>query len=359
MRTGLIAAILSTNALAQPDPSGIDFVTIGAPGNPAYSGPDSNNTATGRGSVPYEYRLGRTEVTSAQWLEFYNAFWGRAPHLSLPLRWGGTPTGNPETPFRLTNSGSGLWPAGGMTWRTSAMFVNWLNNDKRTDIAAVMNGAYDVSTFGFDDAGRFTDQQQRTPGARYWLPTYDEWMKGAYYDPNHGGTGIGGWWWNNTNGTNIDPVYGPPGIGQGNAGFDLPSEGHYRIPLMSYPTTVTPWGLLDVSGGVGEFTESVLHINNIFYREYYGSSWSRFGVRSDRIYTRSATQPHLHPINVGLRVASVVPAPHAFLVIAAGFAVLTYRRVRSVSVETRHEKYAVARAHRARAGPSRPCVGRR
>ncbi|MBL9002355.1 MAG: hypothetical protein JNK25_14585, partial [Phycisphaerae bacterium] len=74
MRTGLIAAILSTNALAQPDPSGIDFVTVGAPGNPAYSGPDVNQTVTGRGSVPYEYRLGRTEVTTAQWMEFYEAF---------------------------------------------------------------------------------------------------------------------------------------------------------------------------------------------------------------------------------------------------------------------------------------------
>ncbi|MBL9002240.1 MAG: hypothetical protein JNK25_13995, partial [Phycisphaerae bacterium] len=88
MRTGLIAAIISTNALAQPDPSGIDFVTIGAPGNPAYSGPDVNNTVTGRGSVPYEYRLGRTEVTTAQWMEFYNAFYGRVPHVFLPVRWG-------------------------------------------------------------------------------------------------------------------------------------------------------------------------------------------------------------------------------------------------------------------------------
>ncbi|MBL9001677.1 MAG: SUMF1/EgtB/PvdO family nonheme iron enzyme, partial [Phycisphaerae bacterium] len=220
MRTGLIAAILSTNALAQPDPSGIDFVTIGAPGNPAYAGPDPNNSVTGRGGVDYEYRLGRTEVTSAQWMEFYNAFWGRAPHLTLPVRWGAGSSGNPNDPFRLTTADSGMWPAGGMTWRTCAMFCNWLHNDKRTDLDAVMTGAYDVSTFG-EVEGRFTDQREHSPGARYWIPTLDEWIKGAYYDPNYGGAGIGGWWWANVNGTNNAPNFGPPGQGEGNAGFNL------------------------------------------------------------------------------------------------------------------------------------------
>ena len=40
----------------------------------------------GRGSVAYEYRVGRTEVTTAQWVEFYNAFYDRAPHIHLPVR---------------------------------------------------------------------------------------------------------------------------------------------------------------------------------------------------------------------------------------------------------------------------------
>ncbi|MBS0195478.1 MAG: hypothetical protein JSR77_01845 [Planctomycetes bacterium] len=59
-------ALSHTSALAQVDPSGIEFVTVGAPGNPAYAGPDNNNAVTGRGSVGYEYRIGKTEVTTAQ-----------------------------------------------------------------------------------------------------------------------------------------------------------------------------------------------------------------------------------------------------------------------------------------------------
>ncbi|MBL9002436.1 MAG: SUMF1/EgtB/PvdO family nonheme iron enzyme [Phycisphaerae bacterium] len=352
MLTGLIAAILSTNALAQPDPSGIDFVTIGAPGNPAYAGPDINNAATGRGSVPYEYRLGRTEVTTAQWMEFYNAFWGRAPHITLPVRWGATPTGNPDTPFRLTNSDSGMWPAGGMTWRTSAMFANWHNNDKRTDLDAVMTGAYDVSTFGFDEGGRFTDQREHTPGARYWIPTYDEWIKGAYYDPNYGGTGIGGWWWNNVNGTNNDPVYGPPGMGQGNAGFDLPGGAHFRIPLMAYPDVVSPWGMLDASGARREMFETVRVVDSIPYRRVLGSSWDSLGTRSDRIFSSGDIGALTRDYHLGLRIAASVPSPGVSVIVAAVFVARSFKRVRSGTKELSRDKNAFTRAHRRRDGPS-------
>src|ERR1051326_1604576 len=71
---GLVAAFVVAAAQAQPDPSGIDFVTIGSPNNPAYHRDDPQGLITGRGSVPYEYRIGRFEVTTSQWLEFYTTF---------------------------------------------------------------------------------------------------------------------------------------------------------------------------------------------------------------------------------------------------------------------------------------------
>jgi len=49
-------------------------VTSGASGSPAYKGPDPTGRVTGRGSVGYEFKLSRTEVTTAQWVEFYNTF---------------------------------------------------------------------------------------------------------------------------------------------------------------------------------------------------------------------------------------------------------------------------------------------
>jgi len=40
-------------------------------------------------------------------------------------------------------------PVGDISWRVAAMYCNWLHNDKRNDRAAFLNGAYDVSTFGY------------------------------------------------------------------------------------------------------------------------------------------------------------------------------------------------------------------
>ncbi|MBS0197497.1 MAG: SUMF1/EgtB/PvdO family nonheme iron enzyme [Planctomycetes bacterium] len=301
--------LLQASALAQVDPSGIEFVTIGAPGNPAYAGPDNNNAVTGRGSVGYEYRIGKTEVTTAQWMEFFNLFDGQIPWAHAPRRWGATATGNPNQPYQLLNqTTAGLRPAGGITWRTAAMFCNWLCNDKRTDIAAVMNGAYDVSTFGVVDGNHFTDQWEHNPGARYWIPTLDEWIKASYYDPNYGGTGVGGWWWNSINGTNVPLVYGPPGQGQANAGFSLPGGGEYAIPLMSYPAVTSPWGLLDTAGATTEYLETVHVVDGIPTRQFMGSHWTDAYRQGDRIYGIGDAFPSDPSIYAGFRIAAAVPS---------------------------------------------------
>lgn len=309
-------------AQAQADPSGIDFVTVGAVNNPAYSGPDSNNLVTGRGSVPYEYKIGRTEVTTAQWMEFFNAFYGRAPGVGLPIRWGAVDQGGTESPrFRLSSStDAGMLPVSGVTWRTSAMFCNWLHNDKSNDLSAIQNGAYDISTFGYGgpNGAIFTDQAAHNPGARYWIPTLDEWIKGSYYDPNFGGTGVGGWWWNTPAGTNVPLVHGPPGVGQSNSDFDLANGGHYRIPLGAYPGTLSPWGLLDVAGATQEMLESIRTTDGIPERMQIGAHWTADDLGTDYIYRIGDDFPSLSSIYVGCRLAAAVPSPSAWLGLLIG-----------------------------------------
>ncbi len=124
---------------AQPGGDGIDWVTIGAVNNPAYDGDDPFNRVRGRGGVGYEYKIGRFEVTSAQWREFFNASLNRPDG---PIPW----------VLPATQIGSGMAPVGGVSWRTCAIFCNWLHNNKSLDRAAFLSGAYDVSTFG-DRAG--------------------------------------------------------------------------------------------------------------------------------------------------------------------------------------------------------------
>lgn len=349
----LVLGLAAVSAHAQPggDPSGIDFVAIGNAGNQPYRTANPNDFVNGRGGVDYEYRIGRMEVTSAQWLDFFNAAFDRPagdrlPHLIPPEFWGGVPA----TPI---NAGGRRWtvpaananlPAGDISWRMAAMYCNWLHNDKRTDRDAFLSGAYDVSTFGFN-GNIFTDQAAHSPGARYWIPTWDEWLKAAHYDPtkpNPDGS-VGGWW-TYSNGSDIAFTYGPPGSGAANAGFDAPNP--FAIPLGSYGVT-SPYGLLDVAGGTTEWTESIRTINTgEKYRVHDGSFWTEDSFEAgllDRTREWGGELPHIADYWYGLRLASSVPSPAAATVFGLCGMVCVARRRRSITCNSAPSSHSPSR----------------
>jgi len=248
------------SAHAQVDPAtGIDFVTVGAVGNAAYPGDGTpGDRSAGRGGVNFEYRIGRYEVTTSQWTEFFNAAFDRPandliPHLLRPVTLGAVPT-TPTTPgARLWSvpAGNEMRPVGNISWRMAAIYCNWLHNGKSTNREAFLSGAYDVSTFGASGplGDIFTDQFERSPGAQYFIPTWDEWLKAAHYDPNKAnGDGTIGGWWQCSNGSDTPYVYGPPGVlvdGQGataNAGWSVqyPGLDPLRVNLGAYPARKAP-----------------------------------------------------------------------------------------------------------------------
>lgn len=306
---------LAAPAHAQPDANGFEWATITHAGNPAYSGFDPFGYVTGRGSVGYEYRIARTEVSTAQWMEFLNTFMGSAtppPHMRTPRHWSATLDTSypgPGVRYRLNGLPNAGQTAGyGVTWRTAAMYANWLHNNKSSDPAAVMSGAYDVSTFHDNPDGTFTDQVTHSPGARYWIPTLDEWLKAAHWDPNHHSNNG---WWTYSNGSDIPLTYGPPpsfggdGTGQANAVFRLPNFGEYNIPLGSYPSTPSIWGLLDVAGSGAEWTEGILDDR---YRWFGGSRAG--GAAADIVYGLGGAQfPWSISGDFNLRIASLVASP--------------------------------------------------
>ncbi len=191
--------------------------------------------AEGRGSVDYVYRISTLEVTTTQWMEFLNAIaplqptaltWGRPSH------WGAEddpsqPSGN----YRLRSDvpNAGMIPVHAVSWRHAAMYVNWLCNDKRATLSAIANGAYDISTFGENPDGTITDQLTHNLDAKYWIPTYDEWIKAAHYDPNKNGEGQGGWWrFMYSQDTAL--TYGWPGEGQSAGGGSARRRRGFRRP---------------------------------------------------------------------------------------------------------------------------------
>ena len=347
----LCAAItISGAASAQPAPPdyGFNFVTIGDVGNAGYTGLDPFRNFTGRGRVDYEYRIARTEVTSAQYAEFLNARIDADLDLNplfAPL-YGGV-VYNPAADRWGTLPGGEMLPIGGVSWQTAAVFMNWLHNDKGTDPEDFLSGAYDTSTFGRDpnDPSSFTDQSTRSPGARFWIPSLDEWTKAAHWDPNRFGPGQGGYWEFN-NSSDTQPVPGLPGVGETSADMDIEDEDAFLIPLESYAQTRSPWGLLDLSGGGAEWTEEWFTQNNpgerqVRYWQGAGGGYTTIspgednfdpilGIdrTTDRIWEVGGTRPDLTFNVLSFRIASAVPAPGVGAALLVSGALAGLRRKR-------------------------------
>jgi formylglycine-generating enzyme required for sulfatase activity len=310
-------------AAAQPDPSGIEFVTIADAGNANWVGDGQNNN---RGGVAYEFKIGKFEVTTSQWVEFMNAAFDRPaddrlPFVRSPNQWGAV-SATPQSPggSRWTvPAGREMIPTGGITWRTAALYCNWLHNGRSSERSAFFGGAYDITTFG--GAPTFRDQLTRSPGAQYWIPSLDEWMKAAHWDPNRNGDGEGGWW-EYSNGSDSPFVYGPPGalvngvLTTANAGwdiFDFPGSNPFDIPLGAFESITSPWGLFDVAGGTKEWTEDTFQEPFEQYpraRRFEGTGWEfpTSGFDDQVGFRGGSSDPSFRGYEVGLRIASI-PVP--------------------------------------------------
>lgn len=317
----MLALALSTAAFAQPPSYGIDFVTIGDAGNVPCALPDPGGIsyATGRGGVPYEYRIGRLEITTIQWLQFVNTFstqGGSWTNFGRPAHWGAqidlSYIGPGERYELKPVANAGLLPVGGISWRTAAMYCNWLHNGQSAQTSSLQSGAYDASTFTTNANGTFNDQLAHDPGARFWIPTLDEWIKAAHYDPNRYGSGQGGWWMY-PHGSDTPLAYGPPGTGQANAGFTQTMAAHWNIPLGSYASILSPWGLQDAAGAATEWTEEAFSAGlGPSERGIEGSAsgWpTSLSSLNDRATRLGSAAPDFRAFE-GLRIASTVPSPH-------------------------------------------------
>jgi formylglycine-generating enzyme required for sulfatase activity len=254
-----------------------------------------------------------------------------------PLRWGATidPTyTGPGERWRLSSRPHAAdLPVGGISWRTAAMYANWLHNDKSPTVAALQTGAYDTSTWGWDPVrDHYFDGDTHLPGARFWIPTLDELMKASHYDPDRHGPGQGGWW-SYKSMSDAPAVPGLPGLGETSANElsygPLGTGG--GIPVGSYVGYESPWGLMDTSGGGNEWTEAWstpefwppgLHSSRLLL----GASISDpHTFLYDHVGQSSPTRPDAKPSWGSLRIASAIPTPAGFLILVPTVVCLSRR----------------------------------
>lgn len=321
-----VGAVSAQNS--HPIPEAERWATITHPGNEPWVGPSFYGFQTlTLGRVDYEYRISRTEVAGAEWFGFVQAY---APYVgdgafSIDF------TSNLVTVvggYRLI-SGAENKPVE-VGWRYAARYANWLHNGKALTQEAFESGAYDTSTFATNPDGSFTDQISRSPGARYWIPSLDEMIKAWHFDPDRFGPDQPGCWLYSTS-SDSPPVYGPPGVGQTNAGTNVLRD------VASYLDVQSPWGLWDASGGVTEWTETTNprspQFLNPIVRAIDGSSWRSPGPipdpfsdsrNTDRINALGGAGPQIPQI--GFRLAREIPSPQSGVVLFSAFHLFTLRR---------------------------------
>ena len=258
----------------------IDFVTIGNPGN-------GTDPATGNlyGAVGYNYRIGKYEVTNAQW----NTFTAAA----------GAPTGNPSEAYNTGAYFTGTQqPTNMVSWYEAAQFCNYLTSGNKS------LGAYQLGTDGSITVDRVAAISAY--GTAYVIPNEDEWYKAAYYKPNGSGYSL------YANGTNTIPA--------ADNGWNY-DGGSYSTPWNVGIGTQEQNGTFDMMGNVRELNESPTFGS---YRGLRGGSYYDYEYFLRSSY-RFDFKPYFESTDVGFRVAEI-PEPASLVLLFLGGLVLRNRK---------------------------------
>jgi formylglycine-generating enzyme required for sulfatase activity len=246
---GIRLAKLPRTATRAADPGPPKWVKVGDPGNAG----DEN----GRGAVGYVFEIARTEVTNAEYAEFLNAT-ARVDRYGLYRNDMGTGIGGgidrlgPSGAFRyVTKPGWGERSVNYLTWFALARMANWYHygrprtgrSEAGTTEGDGATGAYD--TRAFDRTAFDRSMLHRNPGARYFIPTDDEWVKAAYQ-------GADGRFWKYPFQSDISE----PGSSNSISGERM-GEGppFYVSQAGAYAHAPSFWGTVQQGGNLWEWTE--------------------------------------------------------------------------------------------------------
>lgn len=255
----------------------MEFVTIGNPNNTA----DTTGTPNPAGAVGYTYGIGKFEVSEDMITKF-----------------------NASQSLQITKDTRGTFkPATSVSWNEAARFVNWLNTSTGGFAAYkfTTGGVNDpialwtaADTLDYDSANPY-----RSKRATYVLPSYNEWYKAAYYNPNDST------YYDYTNGSNTPPNPVASGTAAGTAVYGQTfAQGPADVDQSG---GLSPYGVMGLGGNVREWEESSLDLANSSVssvRGLRGGNWddvSAFLSSSARDINFPSVENNVY----GFRVASL------------------------------------------------------
>jgi formylglycine-generating enzyme len=284
----------------------MEFVHIGHPGNAA----DITGTPNSVGAVGYEYGIGKFEV-SRDMITKYNANFGNANSLVITLY-------DMEADGPIFGGNGANRPATGVSWNEAARFVNWLNVNqgfakayKFADGNAV-NDNIQLWTSG--EAGYDVNNKYRNSLAKYFLPSYNEWYKAAYYNPTNST------YYDYATGSNTAPTAVASGTTAGTAVY---GQSFGQGPAdVDQAGGLSPYGVMGLGGNVFEWEENSFDLANSSGsspRGFRGGDWD--SLSSDLSSSRRDNgNPSSGYLRLGFRVASLpssaaaVPEPSMMVI---------------------------------------------
>ena len=312
----------------------IATVPVGNVGNAGeLSGAGAGGYGTDRicGSVGYTYNIGKYEVTAGQYCEFLNTVAATDTNgLYNTYMW------SIDSGCKIRRSGSsGSYsysvaddranrPVNYVSYWGACRFTNWLHNGQPTGpqgAGTTETGAYTLNGYNGND-GRTI---QRNSGARWAVPTEDEWYKAAY----HKNDGVTGDYFDyatssdNIPGRDMSEATNPGNNGnyRGNP-WPIDSATYYNTVAGEFQLSDSPYGTFDQGGNVWEWNEAIISSS----RGLRGGSFLDYDS-----YLRAAYRgyyglgPASEDGDVGFRV-SEVPEPVSMAILALGGLAMLLRR---------------------------------
>ena len=164
----------------------------------------TGSSGTAYGAVSYPFVLQSTEVTNAQYVDFLNAVAAGDPHELFNVQMQASPRGgiarrgDPNSHSYQVRPNMGNKPVNFVSWLDAARYVNWLQNARGS--GDTETGAFDLSIADPGVAAALDET------ASWSLPTEDEWVKAAYYDPSLGLAEDGENYWRYPTREDVEPI---------------------------------------------------------------------------------------------------------------------------------------------------------
>lgn len=354
----MIAGLLTFLAMGSASQTEAQSVTIalchvGNPGNPPdpatvpartvwrwvsntlhlYDDPDA---AKGYGGVAYSYEIGAYDVTLDQYAVFLNAVAKADPYrlyywqLAVTGNYSGQPTGagivQSGAPGGYSYSvigDSGSDPVTFVSWLDAARFCNWLHNGQPRNLGeaagSTETGAYTLN------GDTVKGLETRNPGAKWWIPSQNEWYKAAYYDPRLNG-GAGGYWKyatqsNTPPGNTIGSEPNEANYRDGNQVYcvtpgvsTIKLHTNYLTPVGSFTHSASYYGTYDQNGDVDQWNDAIINFTGYdgsMRRGLRGGSWTGHRIQLGGPEGRYNSPPINKSYSDGFRVATLAGSPLA------------------------------------------------